>query len=96
VARKAQRNFANAFANIGFVAACVRDNEPYSRELVTDLKADWEPIFEPDASMISTIGDASIKVNQAVPGFFDKKNLRELTGIEPEDAEPVGLEEVVE
>lgn len=96
VARKAQRNFANAFANIGFVAACVRDNEPYSRELVTDMKADWEPIFEPDASMISTIGDASIKVNQAVPGFFDKKNLKKLTGIESEDAEPVGLEEVEE
>lgn len=92
IARKAQRNFSNAFANVGYIASCVRDNEPYSRSLVTDLKGMWEPIFEPDASMISTIGDASIKVNKAVPGFFNSKNLAELTGIESEEALPVGIE----
>lgn len=91
MARKAQRNFACGFANVGYVAACVRDNQPYSRSLVTDMKAKWMPIFEPDASMISTVGDAAIKVNQAVPGFFNKENLTELTGLESE--EPIGLEE---
>lgn len=91
IARKAQKNFANAFANVGFIGACVRDNEPYTRSLVTDMKAKWEPIFEPDAAMLSTVGDGAIKINQAVPGFFSKENLEDLTGIES----PVGLEEEV-
>ena len=91
IARKAQRNFASAFANVGYVGACVRDNQPYSRSMVTDMKAKWMPIFEPDASMISTVGDAAIKVNQAVPGFFNFENLTELTGLE--SGEPVGVEE---
>lgn len=93
IARKAQRSFANAFANVGYVAARVRDDQPYSRSLVPEMKAKWEPIFEPDASMIATVGDAAIKVNQTVPNFFNKDNLRDLTGIESEEGEPVGLEE---
>lgn len=92
MARKAQRDFGNAFANIGVVAASVRDNEAYTRSLVSEMKPKWAPLFEPDASAISTVGDASIKVNQAVPGFFTKKNLSELVGIESDD-EPVGIEE---
>lgn len=95
IARKAQRDFGNAFANVGYVAACVRDNQPYSRSLVSDMRARWSPIFEPDASMISTVGDAAIKVNQAVPNFFNVDNLAELTGIESE-GEAVGLEETEE
>ena len=42
----------------------------------------WEPVFEPDAAMLSGIGDGAIKINQAVPGYFGKENLRDLTGIE--------------
>lgn len=95
IARKAQRDFGNAFANVGYVAACVRDNQPYSRSLVADMKARWTPIFEPDASMISTVGDAAIKVNQAVPNFFSVANLSELTGIESE-GEAVEVEEETE
>ena len=95
IARKAQRDFGNAFANVGYVAACVRDNQPYSRSLVADMKARWTPIFEPDASMISTVGDAAIKVNQAVPNFFNTANLSELTGIESE-GEAVEVEEETE
>lgn len=95
IARKAQRDFGNAFANVGYVAACVRDNQPYSRSLVADMKARWTPIFEPDASMISTVGDAAIKVNKAVPNFFNTANLSELTGIESE-GEAVEVEEETE
>lgn len=93
IARKAQKNFGNAFANVGFVAACVRDNQPYSRSMIVEMKPEWMPIFEPDASMISTLGDATIKVNQAVPNFFTKENLTDLTGIESEEDEAVGIEE---
>lgn len=42
----------------------------------------WEPVFEPDSAMLSSIGDGAIKINQAVPGYFGKENLRALTGIE--------------
>lgn len=87
IARKAQKKYGSAFANVGYAAACVRDNQAYSRTLVPQMKATWEPVFEPDASMISTVGDAAIKVNQAVPGFFNKANLKELTGIESEEVE---------
>ena len=46
----------------------------------------WEPVFEPDAAMLSSIGDGAIKINQAVPGYFGAGNLRDLTGIKPEEA----------
>ncbi len=84
-ARKAQRNFGSGFLNAGFLAACVRDNVPYLREQICLTKPSWEPIFEPDAAMLSGIGDGAIKINQAVPGYFGKNNLRELTGITPNE-----------
>ena len=37
--------------------------------------------------MLSSIGDGAIKINQAVPGYFNKDNLRGLTGIEPSKLE---------
>ena len=45
----------------------------------------WEPIFEPDSSMLSSIGDGIIKINQAVPDYIGKENLRDLTGIDTDD-----------
>lgn len=80
-ARKAQRTFGSGFLNAGYLAACVRDQEAYSRELLYETKPLWDPIFEPDAAMLSGIGDAIIKINQAVPGFFTADNLTDLTGI---------------
>lgn len=59
----------------------MRDDFPYLREQVTLTKPTWEPIFEPDAAMLSGIGDGAIKINQAVPGYFGYDNLSELTGI---------------
>ena len=81
-ARKAQKTFGSGFVNAGYLAACIRDNFGYARRQIYLTKPIWEPIFEPDAAMLSLIGDGAIKLNQAVQGYFDKNNLRKLTGIE--------------
>ena len=82
-ARKAQRTFGSGFLNVGYIAACLRDNYPYKRQQLYLTKPGWEPIFEPDAAMLSSMGDGAVKINQAVPGYFNKDNLRIWTGIEP-------------
>lgn len=81
VARKAQRTFGSGFMNVGYLASCIRDGYPYLRNQIYLTKPTWEPIFEPDAAMLSSIGDGAIKINQAVPGYFNKDNLHDLTGI---------------
>lgn len=85
IARKAQRTFGVGFLNAGYLAACIRDEFPYQRNMLYQTKPKWEPIFEPDMSTLSLIGDGAIKLNQAVSGYVGKENLRELTGIEPEE-----------
>ena len=80
IARKAQRTFGTAFLNVGYVAACLRDDFPYERRQFYLTKPTWEPIFEPDASALSSYGDGAIKINQAIPGYFDEKRMRNLTG----------------
>lgn len=80
-ARKAQRAFGSGFLNVGYLAACLRDDYQYYRNQVYMTKPVWEPVFEPDAAMLSNIGDGAIKINQAVPGYFNADNLRDLTGI---------------
>lgn len=82
-ARKAQRTFGSGLLNAGYLAACMRDEYAYERRQIYLTKPSWEPIFEPDAAMLSSMGDGAIKVNQAVPGYFNTDNLRNLTGIEP-------------
>ncbi len=81
-ARKAQRTFGSGFLNVGYLAACLRDKFAYQRKQLYLTKPIWEPIFEPDAAMLSSMGDGIIKINQAVPGYFNTDNLRVLTGIE--------------
>lgn len=81
-ARKAQRAFGSGFLNVGYLAACLRDDYQYYRNQVYMTTPMWEPVFEPDAAMLSNIGDGAIKINQAVPGYFNADNLRALTGIE--------------
>lgn len=88
-ARKAQRTFGSGFLNVGYLAACLRDKYAYQRQQLYLTKPVWEPIFEPDAAMLSGIGDGAVKINQAVPGYFNKDNLRSLTGIEPSELEVV-------
>ena len=80
-ARKAQRTFGVGFLNTGFLAACVRDDYAYKRQQIYLTKPRWEPVFEPDAATLSAIGDGVIKINQALPEYFSKENIRELTGI---------------
>lgn len=86
-ARKAQRTFGSGFLNVGYLAACLRDDEAYWRNQIYLTKPVWEPVFEPDASTLSIIGDGAIKINQAVPGYFNKDNLRNLTGIQESELE---------
>lgn len=81
-ARKAQRDFGTGFLNAGYLAACLRDGQSYARDAFYETTPLWEPLFEPDAASLSGIGDGAIKINQAVPGYFGKNNLRKLTGIE--------------
>ena len=80
-ARKAQRTFATGFINAGYLAACIRDNYEYRRQQIYLTTPKWYPVFEPDAAMLSSIGDGAIKINQAIPGYIDRKNLHDLTGI---------------
>lgn len=86
-ARKAQRTFGSGFLNVGYLAACLRDDYTFQRRQLYLTKPVWEPIFEPDAAMLSSMGDGIIKVNQAVQGYFNKDNLRSMTGIEPSKME---------
>lgn len=80
-ARKAQSTFGSCFLNVGYLAACVRDDFKYNRSQLYQTKAKWMPIFEPDSAMLSSIGDGAIKINQAIPNFINDENLSDLTGI---------------
>lgn len=84
-ARKAQKTFATGFINAGYLAACIRDEYPYLRNQIYMTKMAWEPIFEPDAAMLSGIGDGIVKLNQAMPGYVTQRNIRKLTGIAPDE-----------
>lgn len=80
-ARKAQRTFGVGLLNTGYLAACVRDDFAYLRKQFYLSTPRWDPIFEPDASQLSGIGDAAIKIQQSFPDYFTEDKLRELTGI---------------
>lgn len=80
-ARKAQRTFGTGFLNVGYLAACVRDDYSYLRRQFYLSEPKWEPIFEPDASQISGIGDAAMKIQQSFPDYFTEDKLHDLTGI---------------
>ena len=80
-ARKAQRTFGVGLLNAGYVAACLRDKYPYKRDIAYLTKPVFEPIFEPDAAMLSGIGDAILKLNQAIPNYFDENKMKDMAGI---------------
>ena len=80
-ARKAQRTFATGFINAGYLAASVRDNKPYKRSQIYDTELAWMPLFEPDASALSGMGDGIIKINQSIPEYINDETMRDLTGI---------------
>ena len=80
-ARKAQRTFGTGFLNAGYLAACLRDNFAYKRTEIYQSVPVWKPLFEPDAAMLSGLGDASLKLSQAFPEYMTDKKLKEMTGI---------------
>lgn len=80
-ATKAQKCFSVGFKNVGYIGACVRDGVEYKRETLFETEAIWRPTFEPDAAMLSQIGDGVIKLNQAIPNYIDDNKMRRLTGI---------------
>lgn len=80
-ARKAQRTFGTGFLNTGYLAACVRDNFEYKRTEIYQSVPKWRPLFEPDAAVLSGIGDAAMKLAQAFPEYITDKKLNEMTGI---------------
>jgi hypothetical protein len=84
-AEKAQRDFSSGFLNAGFLAACLRDDFAYKRNQLYNTKPIWEPVFKPDASTLSMLGDGAYKLNQAFPGYFDEQVLHDLTGIKGAD-----------
>ena len=80
-ARKAQRTFGVGLLNTGYLASCIRDDYPYLRNQVANTILRWEPIFEPDSSALSVIGDGAIKINQAIPGYIDEVKMKDMTGV---------------
>lgn len=80
--RKAQRSLGAGLLNVAYLAACLRDNYQYDRSQFVKTTPKWEPLFEPDASTLGLIGDGAIKLNQAIPGYFDKETIRDLTGVQ--------------
>lgn len=80
MARKAQRCFGSGLLNVGYISTCLRDNYLYSRHQFFKTTPKWYPVFEPDASTLSLIGDGVIKLNQAIPGYLDEENLIDQIG----------------
>lgn len=81
-ARKAQRCFGSGFLNVGYVARCLADERIYKRYQFYLTQPKWYPVFEPDMAALSGVGDAAIKINQAVPNYFNKDNLSDFTGLD--------------
>ena len=82
MAAKAQRCFSVGIKNVGFIGACLRDDMAYRRDELFETQVTWRPTFEPDAAMLSQIGDGVMKLNQAIDGYIDGDKMRRLTGIE--------------
>lgn len=80
-ARKAQRDFGSAFLNVGFLARCLEDGRQYLRSAFYQTEAAWRPIFEPDAAMLSSIGDGVYKLSQAFPDALTEDFLADYIGL---------------
>lgn len=80
-AKAAQRTFGSGFLNAGYLAACIRDNRGYTRNQLYLTEPKWEPVFEPDSSAMSGIGDAALKLQQAFPDYFTEDKLKDLMGV---------------
>lgn len=88
-ARKAQRSFGTGIMNAMFLAACLRDGNTYEREIMASIRPKWEPIFAVDASMLSTIGNGILQLNQAMPGYINDEMIADMTGIYKEKTDEI-------
>lgn len=79
--KKAQRSLGSGLLNVAYAAVCLRDEFTYTRTRFMDTIPKWEPLFEADASALGLIGDAAIKLNQAIPGLVDEAIIRDYTGM---------------
>ena len=80
-ARAAQKSFNVGILNAGYLAACLRDEFPYTRQQITITTPMWLPPFRADVSMLSGIGDAIQKINQSYPDYLTEEKILEITGI---------------
>lgn len=80
-AKKAQRTLSTGFINAGYLAVSLRDNKKYKRSAIYETSLAWLPLFEPDSSALSGIGDGIIKINQAIPEYINTETMKDLTGI---------------
>lgn len=80
IASKAQRTFGSGFINAGYIAASIRDDFSYERSEVYETKCAWNPMFIPDASALSGIGDGIIKLEQSKPGYVTDEKMYDLVG----------------
>ena len=80
-ARAAHKTFGTGFVNVGYLAACVRDDYKYLRQQIYQTIPQWYPAFGADAAMLGAIGDGIAKINQYLPGYLDEDAVFELTGI---------------
>lgn len=79
-AQAAQRSFGTGLLNVGYLSACLRDKQEYSRRLVSSTVPAWLPIFALEPSELSALGDGIYKMQQAFPDYFDERILHRLTG----------------
>lgn len=80
-AKKAQKSFNVGIMNVGFLAACIRDNFKYQRSQLAYTTPVWTPVFPADVSMLGAIGDAIGKINTAYPDYLTVEKLYEITGL---------------
>ena len=95
--KKAQRSLGSGFLNVAYVSVCLRDDFAYSRTAFMETKPKWEPLFESDASALGLIGDAALKLNQAIPGLVDEEMIaiiQEWVVIMDKDIVPALLEAI--
>jgi len=78
--RDAQQTFGSCFLNVGYIAACLRDGQAYSRGMMSGITPEWlPPPLSP--ARLSALGDAVNKLQQSFPDYFDERRLRRLTGL---------------
>lgn len=80
-AENAQSCFGSAFLNVGYLAACLRDDHAYNRSLLYQTRPVWKPVFSPSPSDLAGLGDAVLKIQQAFPNYFTEQKFHELTGL---------------